>query len=287
MALKDLLVYVDHTENCLIRLRLAADLATRHGSRLTALHIREWTRAQLDWRKAAELGLVSAEGLHHLDQRIEASIDVVAERLRSALAQLTREYRLQAELKSVDGVASTVVPQYARYADLCILGRDQPEGSASVNYSFSEQLLFVTGRPVLLVPAQGSFETLGRRIVVAWNSSRPAARSLNDALPLIERAERTTILMVNPRGFIGAHHAPPGEQIVEHLRRHGAAVDAVQMDNVPAGSIADALQTKAHDLGADLFVAGAFGHPRLWEKLLGGVTHDLLARMTLPIFMSY
>jgi nucleotide-binding universal stress UspA family protein len=61
MALKDLLVYVDQTENSLVRLRLAADLAIRHDSRLTALYVREWNRAQLDARKAAELGLVSPQ----------------------------------------------------------------------------------------------------------------------------------------------------------------------------------------------------------------------------------
>jgi nucleotide-binding universal stress UspA family protein len=223
MALKDLLVYVDQTENSLVRLRLAADLAIRHDSRLTALYARQWNRAQLDARKAAELGLVSAAGLQNLDQRIGASIDSVAERLRSMLDELTRGRGLQAELRSLDGVAAVVVPQYARYADLCILGRDEPEGPASVNYTFSEHLLFVTGRPVLFVPPEGSFEKLGRHIAVAWNSSRPAARSLNDALPLIERAERTTVLMVNPSGFIDAREGPSGEQMVEHLTPHGAA----------------------------------------------------------------
>ena len=86
--------------------------------------------------------------------------------------------------------------------------------------------MFVTGRPVLFVPTDRSFRTLGRHIVVAWDSSRPAARSLNDALPLIERAERTTIVMINPSGFIGGHQGPPGEQMVEHLKRHGATVSA-------------------------------------------------------------
>ena len=287
MALKDLLVYVDQTENSLVRLRLAADLAIRHGSRLTALYVKEWSRTQLDRRKAAELGLVSAAGMRNLDQRTEASIDAVAGRLRSTLEALTRDHGVQAELRCIDGVASTVVPQYARYADLCILGRDEPEGPASINYTFSEQLLFVTGRPVLFIPPEGSFATLGRHIAVAWNSSRPAARSLNDALPLIERAERTTVLMVNPSGFIDGRDAPPGEQMVEHLRRHGAAADGIRIETVPHGSIADKLQAEAHALGADMIVAGAFGHPRLWEKMLGGVTHDLIARMTLPIFMSH
>ncbi len=287
MALKDLLVYVDQTENSLLRLRLAVDLAIRNDSRLTAIFVKEWNREQLDLRKAAELGLVSAAGLNSLDRRIETSIEAAAERLRSTLETLTREHGVVAELRSVDGVASVVVPQHARYADLCILGQDQPEGPASVNYTFAEHLLFVTGRPVLFVPPLKSLETLGRHIVVAWNSSRPAARSLNDALPLIERAERTTVLMINPSGLLRTHAGLPGEHIVEHLRRHGAAADAVRIDDVPPDSIADRLQAEARARGADLIVAGAFGHPRLWEKLLGGVTYDLLARMSLPIFMSH
>jgi nucleotide-binding universal stress UspA family protein len=68
--------------------------------------------------------------------------------------------------------------------------------------------------------------------------------------------------------------------------RAGAAADAIRIENVPPGEIADRLQEEALTLGADVIVAGAFGHPRLWEKLLGGVTHDLMARMRLPIFMS-
>jgi len=287
MALKDLLVHVDQTESSVMRLRLAADLARRHDSHLTALYVREWNRAQLDVHKAAELGLVSAEGMASLNRRIEDSIDSMAERLRSTLEAARRDHGLAVEWRSVDGVASVVVPQHARYADLCILGHDQPEGPTSVDYTFSEQLLFVAGRPLLFVPAAGTFETLGRHIVAAWNSSRPAARSVNDALPLIERAERTTVLMVNPSSFIDRHGALPGERILEHLRRHGASADAVRMDDVPSTSIADALLSKAHALGADLLVAGAFGHPRLWEKFLGGVTHDLMTRMSLPIFMSH
>jgi nucleotide-binding universal stress UspA family protein len=287
MALKDLLVYVDQTENSLLRMRLAADLAIRNDSHLTAIFVRELNRDQLDSLKAAELGLVSADGLKNLNQRIEASMGAVAERLRSTLEALTRDRDLVAELRCVDGVASVVVPQHARYADLCILGKDQPESPASVGYTFAEQLLFVTGRPVLFVPPVGSFKTLGRHIVVAWNSSRPSARAINDAVPLIEHAERTTVLMINPSGFIDLHQALPGERIVEHLRRHGASADAVRIDDVPPDSIADTLQAQARALGADLIVAGAFGHPRLWEKLLGGVTHDLIARMSLPIFMSH
>jgi nucleotide-binding universal stress UspA family protein len=91
MALKDLLVYVDQTDEAFIRLRLAADLAIRHGSRLTALFAREWTSDQMEHRKAAELGLVSVAAMKRLDESIEASIDDVTERLRQALNEATRD----------------------------------------------------------------------------------------------------------------------------------------------------------------------------------------------------
>jgi nucleotide-binding universal stress UspA family protein len=64
-------------------------------------------------------------------------------------------------------------------------------------------------------------------------------------------------------------------------------VEGIRLKDIPTHSIADVLQAEAHRLGADLLVAGAFGHPKLWEKLMGGVTHDLLARMKLPVLMSY
>lgn len=287
MSLKDPLAYVDDTEDALVRLRLSIDLARRHASRLTALHVREWTQAQLARRKAAELGLVPAHEIDTLKLDVEASIDRHVARLRAALSAATRGHGFEVELRSVDGPASFVVPQHARYADLCILGHDRPKGRGSTEYSFSEQLLFLTGRPVLFVPAGASLHTLGRHIVVAWNSSRPAARSLNDALPLIERAERTTVLMINSSDFVERPEGPPGQHIVEHLRRHGASTEAVRIDDVPPAGIAQTLQTRALALGGDLIVAGAFGHPRLWEKLLGGVTYDLLANMRLPILMSH
>jgi nucleotide-binding universal stress UspA family protein len=287
VALKDLLVYVDQSHSAPARLHLAADLARRHSSGLTALFVGELSLAQRETYATAELGLVSAAELDRLDRSIFASITEAADRMRVPFEAFGREHGLRFEWRAVPGPASTVVPQHARCADLCIVGHSDLADGASVGYTFSEHLLFVIGRPVLFVPALGSFATLGRHIVVAWNSSRAATRAVNDALPLIERAEQTTVLTVNSVDFVERYHALPPDQIVEHLRRHGASVDLVELKNVPSASIADALQAEARRLGADITVAGAFGHPKLWEKLLGGVTRELLDRMVLPTLMSY
>jgi nucleotide-binding universal stress UspA family protein len=233
------------------------------------------------------MGLVSAKQMERLDRRIEASIDRAAEMVRSALDEVGRQCCVTTEWRCLVGSASVLVPQHARYADLCIVGHDAMASDDPDHYSFSEKLLFITGRPVLFIPPVTPLETLGRRLVVAWNSSRAAARAVNDALPLIERAERTTVITVNSADFIGRHGALPAERMLEYLERHCGSTELVQFDGVPKWSIGDVIQARARELGADLMVAGAFGHPRLWEKLLGGVTRDLLDRMSLPILMSY
>lgn len=287
MALKDLLVYVDQSKRAAHRLRLAADLARRHESRLTAIYVRELNSTQLHDQRTAELGLGSAEAIDRTNRRIRKSIDETTRRLQSVLDELKREHGLEVEWRCLDGRGSIVVPQHARFADLCIVSQDVSAIDPDTGYTFSEQLLFVSGRPVVFVPAKGLFDTLGRHILVAWNSSRASTRAVNDALPLIERADQVTVLAVNPTEFAKRYGALPPQQMVEHLKRHGAAVKGVWLKDVPAPSIADTVQAEAHKVGADLVVAGAFGHPRLWEKVMGGVTRDLLARMKLPVLMSY
>ncbi|HEY6618919.1 MAG TPA: universal stress protein [Steroidobacteraceae bacterium] len=287
MALRDILVYLDQSEHALERLHLAADLARRHQSRLTALYVRELSPVQRHQQSIAELGQGSAKAISQTNRRIRHSIDEAIERLQSVLEEIRQQYELEIEWRCLDGVGSIIVPQHARFADLCVLSQDVSATAAATEYTFSEELLFVTGRPVIFVPTHGSFKTLGQHILVAWNSSRAATRAVNDALPLIERAQQVTVLAVNPAQFAKRYGALDPEKMVEHLRRHGAQVTGVALDDIASELIADALQAEALKVGADLIVAGAFGHPRLWEKLMGGVTRDLLARMQLPILMSY
>lgn len=217
----------------------------------------------------------------------DSNIDETAERLKASLDELGREHGLEVEWRCLEGIGSIVVPQHARLADLCILSQDASAVDTATGYSFSEQLLFVTGQPMVFVPTRGFFATLGRHILVAWNSSRASARAVNDALPLLERAAQVTVLAVNPAELAQRYSALPAEQMVEHLKRHGATVNGIWLNDIPAGSIASVVQAEAHRVRADLIVAGAFGHPRLWEKMMGGVTRDLLARMSLPVLMSH
>jgi nucleotide-binding universal stress UspA family protein len=149
-----------------------------------------------------------------------------------------------------------------------------------------EQALFSSGRPVLVVPHSGRFEAVGRTVLIGWNASREAARAANDALPLIAGAESATVLVVNPSEAPGGDGAEPGAAIALHLARHGLRATA---EHVVAPQVDDGemLLNQAADLGADLLVVGAYGHSRLRELVLGGVTRTLLRQMTIPVMMSH
>jgi nucleotide-binding universal stress UspA family protein len=199
---------------------------------------------------------------------------------------LGRQFGMETEWRCIAGAAADLLPQHGRYADLCIVGHHPSAVNAPSDYSLSEKLLFVTRLPVLFVPPGEHLATLGRQIVVAWNSGRAAARAVHDAMPLFERAERTTVITINAADIADRNGALPTEQLVQHLGRHSVKCDLAQLEGVAASAIADELQASAKKFDADLLVAGAFGHPKSWERLFVGITRDLLDRMTLPTLMS-
>ena len=121
MALKDLLVYVDQSKCSVNRLRLAADLARRHESHLIAIYVRELSPAQMNDQSIAELGLGSADAIDRTIRRIRESIDETERQLQATLDEIKSTYNLEVEWRSISGVGSIVVPQHARFADLCIL----------------------------------------------------------------------------------------------------------------------------------------------------------------------
>lgn len=180
------------------------------------------------------------------------------------------------------GGASSVASQ-GRYADIVIVGQRDPDAPQYKNgEDLAEEVTMNSCRPVIAVPFAGEFKTLGRRVLVAWNGSREAARATHDALPFLTQADKVMVLGVNAPG---EEHIP-GADISTHLARHGVGVEIHNraLDDV---SVGDAILNAAFDYGADLLVIGAYGHSRLRELVLGGVTRHLLRHMTIPVLMSH
>lgn len=143
-----------------------------------------------------------------------------------------------------------------------------------------EAAVFNTGRPVLLAPAKMP-DTLGRSIVIGWNRSVQAGRAMFAAMPFLTRAERVRIITV----ATGAKRGPSHLDIARNLAWHGinAQVREIPPDQHPVG---DVLLAEANDFGADLLVMGAYSESRLRERIVGGVTRQILARATLPVLMA-
>jgi nucleotide-binding universal stress UspA family protein len=170
----------------------------------------------------------------------------------------------------------------ARRFDLSVVRQAEPERSTTAAVII-EAALFETGRPVLVVPYIQKTGVKLDRVMVCWDGSRSAARAVADAMPLLQRAKTVEVVMASEHG---RSDEVPGADIAQHLARHGLAVEVKQIV-APHVKTAHVLLSHAADTAADLLVLGGYGHSRLREFVLGGVTRTILQTMTAPALMSH
>lgn len=281
MALKDILVHLDGTEQSRVRLQLAAGLARRHGAHLAGLFVVD---VMLPMMAASDAG--SGAVLAEMIERMRADTLEEAAAVEAGFRETLRREAIAGEWRLVEGSSHEHVALHARYADLVVAGQASPDDAQPSATVILEAVLFDSGRPVLVVPYAGSFPTLGQRVLVGWNASAQAARAVHDALPLMEGAGSVVVSAVNPRRGIDAHGDIPGADIATHLARHGLKVE-VEHSLAPEIGAGDLLLNRASEISADLLVIGAYGHSRLRETILGGVTRTLLRQMTIPVLMAH
>ena len=122
------------------------------------------------------------------------------------------------------------------------------------------------------------------RVMVCWDASRNAARAIADAMPLLERAKAIDVVIV--AGERAKSDEIPGADIAQHLARHGLKVDVKRIVS-PDTDVASTILSHAADSGTDFIVMGGYGHSRLREFILGGVTRSILKSMPVPVLMSH
>jgi nucleotide-binding universal stress UspA family protein len=169
-----------------------------------------------------------------------------------------------------------------RRFDLSVVRQIQP-GIITSAPLLIEAALFETGRPALVVPYIQKGGVKLERVMLCWDGSRSAARAAGDAMPFLKRAKIVEVAIVTEHG---KSDETPGADIAQHLARHGVTV-VVKQIVAPDGKTADVLLSHAADASADLLVLGGYGHSRLREFVLGGVTRTILETMTVPTLMSH
>ena len=281
MSYKDLLVVLDSETASRGRMDLAAALAERFAAHLVGLYPLPIPEAP------RHFGYYDPARLDPFFRELREKSQEVCEKERDAFEHAANLRGLSAEWRVAAVGAESDPALHARYVDLTILGQLDPDrGDADLIRPRPELVALASGRPVLVVPYAGHFETVGRRVLIGWNATREATRAVNDAMPMLTAADLVTVLTIDAREGPDAHGELPGADISLHLARHGvkATIERTVAAGIPAG---DVLLSRAADLGADLLVIGAYGHSRVRELLLGGATRSILRSMTLPVLMSH
>ena len=210
-------------------------------------------------------------------------------KLRAGFEAATKGQSFPAEWCEIDARYDPVVNaviDHGLTVDLIVAAQPDPKGAASNQLDAPERLVIESGRPVLLVPHAGRQTTPAKRVVVAWNGRREAARAVFDAMPLLQQADEVIVLWVNPQKEGDAAGDLPGVDICRALARHGVKCSATQ--NIrPSADVGNTLLAAVKAQGGDLLVMGCYGHSRLREFVFGGATRHVLKHMDVPVLMSH
>ncbi|HEY7749652.1 MAG TPA: universal stress protein [Aestuariivirgaceae bacterium] len=190
------------------------------------------------------------------------------------------------EVRALVPMISDTISEIGRIADLIVLSETDRNASQGVELNVVENTIMSAGRPVLVIPRKAEGDLKVSQIVCGYNGSKEAARAVHDALPFLKMADDVRLVWVDPSKESEMAGSVPGSDMAESLDRHGVRATA---ESMPTNGInpAEALVTRARDLGAGMVVMGAYGHSRLREFVLGGATKQALSAMTVPLIMSH
>lgn len=277
MAVKDILVHMDSSPAASARLDYAIQLARKHDAHLAAVYV--VAIAPIHQYTEADLGpeLIEAHD-RFMRESADAAKEVFEARCQAA--------GFEGEWRQAEGAVPEMLTLHARYADLVVVGqrvRDRLDAGSAPE--LPDHVVLDAGRPAIVVPAKGPPDTVGDRVVLAWNAGRAAARAANDALPLLEKASDVLIVTINPESSLMEHGELPGADIATHLARHGVKGEVVQI-NADRSNVADEMLKQVAAFSADFMVMGSYGSFRIRELVFGGVTRRILETMTVPIYLS-
>lgn len=274
---KTILVHVDHSAACAGRVAVAARLALREEAHLVGAAM---TGLSAFMFPVSAMSVGMPPVVFPIDE-LRDEADAALTRFESAAQQAGV---LSFEARRIDDDAAVGICLQARYGDLVVISQDGPDAPSSrLRSDFAQYVLLHSVRPVLVVPAAGVDGELGNRITVAWNGSSEAARAIASALPLLKRAGRVDLVVFDADNTDEGQE--PGADVAVYLARHGVKV--VLSSSASDDDVGKALLKFAAEKQSDLIVMGAYGHSRLREVVLGGVTQSALSRSTLPLWMAH
>jgi len=212
------------------------------------------------------------------EEKAKASIARFEEAARRA--GVSYEHRMVSA--SISGAADQL-GRIGRRFDLVVVAQADRE-NPTADEIVDEGVLFESGRPVIFVPFIQKGGLKLDRVMLCWDGSRAATRAIADSMPLLEKAKKVEVVIVSDKP--GKQDEMSGADLGQHLARHGLTVEVKRITS-PDIDVPSTILSYAADSSADMIVMGGYGHSRLREFVLGGVTRGLLESMTVPVLMSH
>lgn len=276
---RTILTYADGTAGQADRLQVGAQLATTFGAHL--IGTAACGGPVMDMLIMGSAAMSILPGLNY---------EPVREAARKALSDFDSEATHMGigshEQRLAESSLEAALVLQSRYCDLVIASEAIPPPTyVLTGRDLAGYLALHCARPVMVVPRGGATHSIGKRILIAWNGSTEASHAVAAAMPLLRRAELVLVVVCNPESSPAMHGEEPGADLAQYLARQDVVVTVkcTQCEH----DVGVALHRKALALQADLIVAGAYGHSRLHEFVLGGTTQSLLSNMMVPVMLMH
>jgi nucleotide-binding universal stress UspA family protein len=278
MAYKTILAVLDTPQNARPITDYGIALAERFSAHLIGVHAE--TLAAVPLIAPMEIPDPSAvQILQDAAQKETAEVERIF-RQQSSREGLSIEWR---SCMSSAGYGSHSVMDTARSVDLIVASQSDP--AHADHRADLETFLFDSGRPMLLVPYTMKVPQPVKRVMIAWNGSREAARATFDSMPFLKAADSVEVFCVDPGDRNSQTSETAGAEIAATLARHGINVTLTTRE-AHGVTTAVAIENRLSEGSVDLLVMGGYGHSRWWEMLFGGVTRSLLDSMTALTLLS-
>ena len=271
MPVLNILVAFNGSASSVSALKYAAMLADRDEAYVTAI-LAHTTHDVIDrkhrWIPAQAAALIANAN------------DEVINKIEAKFIELSTELDMGDRLtfRRTSGRVDDRLARTARSFDLLIVGQHLDNDDEHITLH-PDRIALISGRPVIVVPADFSLSGTHSHVAVAWDGGRAAARAVSDSLRILEDEGKVSLLTV--RGTDN----PPVDDLLQHLSRHGT--DAIHHDLPRVTSIGDALVNFCKRQDATLLVMGAYEHSKFREDFIGGVTATVLRDTKIPVLLSH
>lgn len=275
MSIRSILVHVNDDAHNETTIDVAIALAKQHDATLTGLYVRPYPVVV----PVAPIG----GAMPIVDGLIEA-YQQACEGARNRFEKKTSCDGIRHGWRDDDGDAADRIGFHAHFTDIAVLGQISPDRSdAHTPRDLPAIATMKSGRPTLAVPSTGKPCATFNRAMVCWNATREASRALHDSLLILQPGARIDVMCIDAED---SQDRAPGDEIASHLARHGFEAVVHQRTSVKH-RVSETILSASAELESELIIMGAYGHARIREIALGGVTRSLMEHMPVPVLMAH